>query len=121
MVRLDGTGFIKPKNRKETIALHATLLNSFFGLSADKGKRIKKVRKIKSWQLPNISLPGLRAVSRHNKRIDERRIADLERRLEGRDRCAEEHANAGRPGKAIKMLFRKKGVLRELRRLRKAA
>lgn len=118
MVRLDSTGFRKPKNKKELSSLMETLLNQQFKKFGNESTSRKKARKVRSWQLPNISLPGLKAMGRHNDRIKQKRIADLERRIDLKEQRAEEQLQHGRPGRAVKLMIRRKGNIRELNRLK---
>ena len=116
-MRLDGSGYATSKNKAERILLHTHLLTAAFGLATATTKRIKKARKTKSWQLPNVSLPGLRLISQSNEQINKKRIDDLERMIDQKEQSADEYYLAGRPGKAIKMMKRRRANLRELSRL----
>jgi len=118
MVRLDPTGFKKPKNKKESRSLMETLLNEQFKKFGNESKGRKKARKVRSWQLPNISLPGLKAMGRHNDKITKQRITNLKRRIDRKVQRAEEQLQLGRPGRAVKLMIRRKGNIRELNRLK---
>lgn len=118
-MRLDTTGWKKPTNQKETIKLHTVILNSFFSNFDADAKRKRKAKRIKPYRLPDISLPGFKAIRLNNEVVDKRRIDELQKRLQSIDVRAEQYVQQGRPGKAIKTLLRKKAINRELDRLRK--
>lgn len=118
MVRIDSTGFKKPQNKRESRLLMATLLDEQFKKFGNESASRKKFRKVKSWKLPDISLPGLGAMGNHNERIKKQRIADLERRIDRQEQRAEEQLQLGRPGRAVKLMIRRKGNIRELNRLK---
>ncbi len=108
--------FVEKKKPKIVSPLSAILKYQFAQFDLD-SKVEKKRKRLKHWDMPNISIPGLQVVKHHNKKITERRIIDLKKRIDAKERRAEEHVRNGQPGRAIKMMKRRRGNVRELNRI----
>lgn len=79
----------------------------------EKHPLLKKGRPLKWWQKPWGELPIY-----HNRIVNERRATELNRRIQLAERRAEEHAAAGRPGRAKRYESKAKARRRELSKLR---
>jgi len=116
----------EPTRRKKA-SFGTLMLSAMFGASSPHlqvplpKSRYRKPRQQKWWSMSLLSLPVMKLLKSENSKIDEARIADLERRVEHKKKLAREHLEAGRDGKANKMANRARANEREIKIIERRA